>query len=226
MGKRSSSHPLGLNDRRRHMPDTNTRIVREFLEANDFSVITNRKFQLQKAEPAGRYSIDLLGINMRYSKPQSELPMRLHAEHMRFIPNVIVDVKGWHSDRFSPSMLAAAPEILHFVSPAALEYARTVFGDSPFKSILVISEAPATEPVWFRMEEMLREKGVDHVLEFPTILSFLISHVQTNCNYVESETLQLLRLLKRYGLVKGLQLELPFKTRASDHENEEQMSGS
>lgn len=208
------------------MPDTNTKIVREFLEAHNFSVFTNRKFQLQKAEPPRGYSIDLLGVNMSYSKPETELPMRLHADHMRFIPNVIVDVKGWHSDRFSPSMLAASPEIFYFVSPASLDYARSVFGDAPFKSILVISEAPATEPVWFRMEEMLREKGVDHVLEFPTILSFLISHVEVNLNYVESETLQLLRLLKRYGLVKGLQLELPFKVRAADPESEEHDSGS
>ena len=208
------------------MPDTNTRIVREFLEANGFSIITNRKFQLQKAEPPGRYSIDLLGMNTKYSKPEADLPIRLNASDMRFIPNVIVDVKGWHSDRFSPSTLAASPEIFYFVSPAALDYARSVFGDAPFKSILVISEAPATEPVWFKMEEMLREKGVDHVLEFPTILSFLISCVEVNVNYVESETLQLLRLLKRYGLVKGLQLELPFKMKAADPENEEHVSGT
>jgi len=208
------------------MPDTNTKLVREFLEAHNFSVITNRKFQLQKADPPGRYSIDLLGMNMGYLKPETELPMRLHADHMRFIPNVIVDVKGWHSDRFSPSMLAASPEIFYFVSPSALDYARSVFGDAPFKSILVISEAPATEPVWFRMEEMLREKGVDHVLEFPTILRFLISYVEVNFNYVESETLQLLRLLKRYGLVKGLQLELPFKVRAADPESEGHDIGS
>lgn len=203
------------------MADTNTKVVREFLEANDFSVIANRKFQLVKAEPPGRYSIDILGKNMRYSEPQAALPMRLQAGHMRFIPNVIVDVKGWHSERFSPSLVATSPELFYFVSPNALEYARSVFGDAPFKSILVISEAPATEPVWFKMEEMLREKGVDHVLEFPTILSFLISHVEVNFNYVESETLQLIRILKRYGLVKGLQLELPFRARASGQEHEE-----
>jgi hypothetical protein len=34
-------------------------------------------------------------------------------------------------------------------------------------------------------------------------------------NYIESDTLQLLRFLKRYGLVKGEQLELPFKRKGS-----------
>ena len=193
------------------MADTNTRVVREFLEANNFSVITNRKFQLQKADPPGRYSIDILGGNMHYTEPKSPLPMRLQAEHMLHIPNVIVDVKGWHSFRFSPSLVNTKPELFYFVSPEALKFARSIFKGAPFKSVLVISEAPATEAVWSKMEEMLKNGGIDHVLEFPTILSFLISYVQVSNNYIESDTLQLLRFLKRYGLVKGEQLELPFK---------------
>ncbi len=193
------------------MSDTNITLVREFLEAHNFSVMTNRKFHLQKAEPTGRYSIDLLATNLDCVEPETEIPMRLQAEHMRHLSNVIVDVKGWHSNRFSTSLVNATPELFHFVSPNALEYARSVFGSAPFKSILVISEASATEAGWFKMEEVFKERGVDHVLEFPTVLSSLIAHVEVTLNYVESETLQLLRLLKRYELVKGLQLELPFK---------------
>lgn len=203
------------------MADTNTRVVREFLEANNFTVITNRKFQLQKAEPPGRYSIDLLGRNMNCSEPAVPLPMRLQAEHMRSIPNVIVDVKGWHSQRFSPATVNSMRELYYFVSPPALEFARSVFGDAPFKSILVISEAPAAETVWSEMETILREKGIDHVLEFPTILSYLISHVEVSVNYSGSEILQLLRFLKRYGLVKGLQLELPFKGKPGGRDTKE-----
>jgi hypothetical protein len=203
------------------MSDANTRVVREFLEANDFTVITNRKFQLQKADPPGRYSIDIMGSNMHYSEPETPLPMKLQADHMRFLPNVIVDVKGWHSFRFSPSLVSTKPEIFYFVSPGALEFVRGVFKGAPFKSVLVISEAPATEAVWSKMEEMLREGGIDHVLEFRTILSFLISYVQVSNNYVESDTLQLLRFLKRYGLVKGLQLDLPFKNKAGDSKRKE-----
>lgn len=203
------------------MTDTNTQVVREFLEANNFTVITNRKFQLQKAEPPGRYSIDILGANMQCLEPETPLPMRLQADHIRYLPNVIVDVKGWHSYRFSPSLLSSTRELYYFVSPEALEFARGVFGGDNFKSILVISEASQTEESWFKMEGTLREKGVDHVLEFPTILSFLISHVEVSVNYVGSDILQLLRLLKRYGLVKGLQLELPFKSKAGGPAKEE-----
>jgi len=203
------------------MPETNTTIVREFLEANDFTVITNRKFQLQKADPPGRYSIDLLGTNLQYSEPKTPLPVRLQAEHMRHIPNVIVDVTGWHTSKFSPSRVGASSEVFHFVSPQALEFARSVFRGAPFKSILVISEVSAIENLWHKTKEMLREIGIDHVLEFSSILRFLISHVEINANYVGSETLQLLRLLKRYGLLKGIQLELPFKTRASGTEDKD-----
>ena len=203
------------------MADTNTSVVREFFEANSFSVITNRKFQLQKAEPPGRYSIDMLAANMNYSEPKTALPMRLQAEHLRYIPNVIVDVKGWHSYRFSPSLVTSKPELFYFVSDGPLKFARRIFKDAPFKSILVISEAPASKTVWSKMEELLRQGGIDHVLEFPTILSFLIAHVQVSNNYVESDTLQLLRFLKRYRLVKGHQLELPFKKKAGSSESEE-----
>lgn len=202
------------------MADTNSRIVREFLEAQEFSVLTNRKFQLQKAEPPGRYSIDIMATNMRYVEPEHPLPMKLASEHLRHIPNLIIDVKGWHGHRFSPSVVVANPAMFYFISPAALEYARSVFGDVPFKSLLVISEASSVEPLWQKTEEMLRQAGIDHVIEFPTILGFLISYVEINANYVESETLQLLRLLKRYDLVKGLQLEFPFKTRFHDSEDE------
>lgn len=203
------------------MAETNTRVVREFLEANDFTVITNRKFQLQKAEPPGRYSIDLLGRNLQWLQPEAPLPMRLQAEHVRYIPNVIVDVKGWHSHRFSASIVGSMKELYYFVSPAALKYAREVFDGAPFKSVLVISEAPADEAARLKMEAILRERGVDHVIEFPTILNFLISYVEVSVNYVGSDTLQLLRYLKRYGLVKGLQLELPFKQRAESRESRE-----
>jgi len=202
------------------MADTNTRIVREFLEAQEFSVLTNRKFHLQKAEPPGRFSIDIVAANLRYVEPQNPLPMKLNAEHVRHLRNLIVDVKGWHGQRFSPSVVSATPELFHFVNPIVLEYAAGVFGNAQFKSLLVISEASAVEPLWTKTEQMLREKGIDHVIEFPTILSFLISYVEVNVNYVESETLQLLRLLKRYDLVKGLQLELPFKMKSSNPEDE------
>jgi hypothetical protein len=202
------------------MTDTNTKVVREFLETANFAVFMNRKFQLHKAEPAGRYSVDILATNMQYSEPDTPLPIRLRAEHMRHIPNAIVDVKGWHSHRFSAALVSRLPELFYFVSPKAVDFARGFFKGAPFKSILVISEESPAEEAWAGTEEILRQKGVDHVLEFPTILNFLISHVEVNVNYIESETLQLLRLLKRYGLVKGLQLELPFKIKVPGLESE------
>ena len=203
------------------MADTNIRVVREFLEASNFTVITNRKFQLQKAEPPGRYSIDLLGSNMDFRESGAELPMRLQADHIRHVQNVIVDVKGWHSHRFSPTTVSSMRELYYFVSPEALEFARGVFGEASFKSVLVISEAPAADSARLQMEEVLKENGIDHFLEFPTILSHLIGHVEVSVNYTGSDILQLLRFLKRYRLVKGLQFELPFKGKSGGQGSKE-----
>lgn len=203
------------------MADTNTSVVREFLEACNFTVMTNRKFHLQKADPPGRYSIDIIAKNLAYTEPESPLPTKLQANHMQFIPNAILDVKGWHTQRFSPSLIGTKPDLFHFVSPEPLEFAKNVFGGAPFKSIMVISEVVTTEQAWPKMEEMFRENGVDHVLEFPAILRFLLSHVEITANYVESDILQLLRLLKRYGLVKDVQLDLPFKRKPSNPEHGE-----
>jgi hypothetical protein len=55
---------------------------------------------------------------------------------------------------------------------------------------------------------MLREKGVDFVLLFPTMLRELMRHVEVSKNYEKSELLQTLRILKNYDLLKDEQLEL------------------
>jgi hypothetical protein len=55
---------------------------------------------------------------------------------------------------------------------------------------------------------LLRERGVDAVLCFGTLLADLIATVQTNRNYQKSDLLQVLRLLKLYDLVKERQMEL------------------
>ena len=55
---------------------------------------------------------------------------------------------------------------------------------------------------------LIKKKGFDVVLTFDRILSRLLEHVERNRNYQRSDLLQTLRLLKNYGLVRPLQLEL------------------
>ena len=67
---------------------------------------------------------------------------------------------------------------------------------------------PSTEPQRSESITLLRESGVDHVLTFRTILENLVQVVESNQSYAKSDTLQLLRLLRVYDMVKAAQLEL------------------
>jgi len=56
--------------------------------------------------------------------------------------------------------------------------------------------------------ELLKARGVDAVLTLRTILENLLRSVESNHNYSRSPSLQLLRTLKIYDLVKDPQMEL------------------
>ena len=49
---------------------------------------------------------------------------------------------------------------------------------------------------------------MDAILSFRSLLSDLIGKVETNKSYRKSDTLQVLRLLKNYDLLKDPQLDL------------------
>ena len=74
--------------------------------------------------------------------------------------------------------------------------------------ILVLSELPQSEALRERSVAVLREKGVDAVIPFRTILTELIAAVEVKRNYSKSDPLQLIRILKNYDLFKEAQLEL------------------
>ena len=56
--------------------------------------------------------------------------------------------------------------------------------------------------------DVLREKGIDGIISFRTILAELVSRVAANKNYEKSDLLQVIRLLKNYDFLKSDQLEL------------------
>jgi hypothetical protein len=55
---------------------------------------------------------------------------------------------------------------------------------------------------------MLKERGVDGIISFRTILQELIGRIEINRNYRKSDTLQIMRILKNYDLLKEPQLDL------------------
>jgi hypothetical protein len=52
------------------------------------------------------------------------------------------------------------------------------------------------------------------VIEFPVILHEIVDKISAHVSYAPSDTLQTLRLLKRYNFIRYQQLELPFPTEA------------
>ena len=83
-------------------------IVREYFELHGFFVRQQRKF----AAPSRREDdeIDFLVVHPTHS-PGASLPFELRSADLNGVARAVVVVKGWHTDTFSPGLLANAPEI-------------------------------------------------------------------------------------------------------------------
>jgi len=190
--------------------DVSLQLVQEYLELHNFMVLTRRKHRLTKRDASGEENIVLLAANLSPIEPETPLPVTLGPDDLRAVRRAVLDIKGWHTDVFYSGLFEIRGNIFGFVGPAATAYAEDVFESSDFSRILVVSELPTASEARVKAETVVRSHGVDHVLEFPTILRGILARIQTNYNYTESDVLQLLRIVKRYGLVKDTQLEFDF----------------
>jgi hypothetical protein len=182
--------------------DVNLQLVREFFELNMFHVLTNW-------EQPGEHGTQLFVENSN-PLPSRELEFILGAADVRAIERAVVEVRAWHGDRFYPSVIQLNPVLSHFADEASLALAREVFGSRTFTTVLVISELPVSPELQSRSVELLRAAGVGHVLEFPAILQDMVNKVSVSGTYAASQTLEMLRLLKRYRLLRQEQLEFRF----------------
>ncbi|MBM3871633.1 MAG: hypothetical protein FJ392_11830 [Verrucomicrobia bacterium] len=181
-------------------------IVREYLELHGFFVRQQRKY----VAPSRREDdeIDFYALNPRYA-PGASLPFVLGSADLAGVARALVVVKGWHTETFSPAVLANAPEIFRFVEPAAFEQAAKSFGgDGPLTKMLVVPALPSGEEARAQSIELLRAKGIDAVLPFRTMLGDLIEQIEVNRNYQKSDLLQVIRILKNYDFFREPQLEL------------------
>src|SRR6059036_297330 len=103
-------------------------IVREYFELHGFFVRQQRKY----IAPTRREDdeIDFFVLNPRGQA--GALPFVLASADLAGVARAVVVVKGWHTETFSPGLLANAPEIFRFVEPAAFQPAARAFGsDGP-----------------------------------------------------------------------------------------------
>lgn len=191
------------------MAGVNDSMVREFFEMRGFLVRQSRKHvspTVQDEEP-----FDLLVMNPRLTTSARglNLPFELGAGDVSQVRRAIVVVKGWHSDRFSPGVLESSPEIFRFLEPAACrQAAKALGGEEGLVRLLVTPRLPEAEGLRLQSVQLLKDRGVTAVLSFQTILADLIEHVEINRNYLKSDLLQTIRILKNYDFFREPQLEL------------------
>ncbi|MHB8522622.1 MAG: hypothetical protein ACYDH9_17935 [Limisphaerales bacterium] len=193
------------------MSSVSEAIVREYFELHGFFVRQQRKY----VAPSHREDdeIDFFVLNPRPQPGKSALPFLLTSAELPVIVRAVVVVKGWHTETFSPAVLANAPEIFRFVELAAFQQAARNFGaDGPLTKILVIPALPHVAQARDQSIELLRAKGIDAVIPFRTMLADLVDRIEVNRNYQKSDLLQVIRILKNYDFFKEPQMEL-FKTK-------------
>jgi hypothetical protein len=192
-------------------------IVREFFEQNGFFVRQARKYQVQARKKTGDEEIDLLVINPSW-QPESRKPdFFLFPSELPFVRRAIVAVKPWHTEVFTPGMLKNSPEVFGFLEKTVVKQVERLFpvDSAETTKILVLPALPTAEPYRTQSVQMLKERGVDAIISFRSMLFDLIDSVETNLSYGKSDTLQVIRVLKNYDLLKDPQLDLLAPTRAS-----------
>jgi hypothetical protein len=192
-------------------------IVREYFEQSGFLVRQLRKYQVQVRRKTGDEDIDLLVYNPAPAKPAHRPDFFLFANELPYVHRAIVVVKGWHATgRFTPATLKSNSEIFRFLEENVLKEITRLFpvdSDEPgaagdLVKILVLPGLPTAEPYRSQTVTMLKERGVDAIISFRAMLLDLIDRIEINRNYRKSDTLQVMRILKNYDLLKDSQLDM------------------
>ncbi len=192
-------------------------IVREYFEHNGFLVRQVRKYAVQsRKKSSDEELIDLLVLNPAYERSERKPDFFIFTSELPYIHRAMLSVKGWHTNIFTPAMVRSSPEIFRFLEKNVEKEADRqlpLFAEEPgvtddFLKIFVVPGLPTQEPYRSQSVTMLKERGVDGIISFRTILQELISRIEVNRNYRKSDTLQIMRILKNYDLLKDPQMDL------------------
>lgn len=195
-------------------------IVREYFEQNGFLVRQVRKYEVQARKKTGDEEIDLLVYNPSYQRGARRPDFFLFSSELSCIHRAIIAVKPWHTGRFTPGTLKSSPEVFRFLEENVLKEVTRIFpsesdaevggdeGASELTKILVLPSLPTAEPFRTQSVDLLKERGVDAIISFRAMLLDIIDKIEPNRNYGKSDTLQVMRILKNYDLLKDAQLEM------------------
>lgn len=202
-------------------------IVREYFEQNGFLVRQVRKYQVQARRKTGDEEVDLVVYNPAYKRNSRRPDFFLFASELAYVHRAIVVVKGWHTGKFTPNMLKSSPEIFRFLEENVLKEVTRFFpvdaeepGNAPdVTKILVLPSLPTAEPFRSQSVAMLKEHGIDAIISFRSMLLDIIERVEINKSYGKSDTLQVIRILKNYDLLKDAQMDLIADRSGSSRKN-------
>jgi hypothetical protein len=183
-------------------------IVREYFEQQGYMVIQPCKYFVTGRPKRIDEEIDLIADHPLITEQRLPDTMLWSAKDLKTVPRAVVGVYGWHTERVYPAMLAHIPEIARFAGVDAVRSAARRLGQSGFAKVLCLPKLPVSEKLRDDTLDLLKQKGIDGVLLFRTMLLELLEGVDTNKNYEKSDLLQILRILKNYDLLKAPQLEL------------------
>ncbi|MBU4200217.1 MAG: hypothetical protein KKG09_01750 [Verrucomicrobia bacterium] len=183
-------------------------IVREYFEMQGYLVSQPCKYA-----PGGRRKrleeeIDLVVVNPLIGEQRFPDSMIWTTADLKSIPRAVVGIHGWHTERFYPTLLDHIPEMLRFASEESIRLVSRRMGAAPIAKILCFPQLPASEKLRTDTLKLLKQKGIDGVLLFRTLLVELVNGVDINKNYEKSDLLQMLRILKNYDLIRQPQMEL------------------
>lgn len=196
-------------------------IVREYFEQNGFLVRQARKYQVAARRKHAEEEIDLLVYNPAWVRGSRKPDFFLFSSELPFVQKAVIAVKGWHTGVFTPTMLKSSPEIFNFLEQNVMKEAARFFPPEaanedlgvPTK-VLVLPSLPTAEPFRSQSVELLKSRGVDAIISFRAMLLDLLEKIEINQNYTKSDTLQVMRILKNYDLLKDTQLDM-FPDRAT-----------
>ena len=196
-------------------------IVREYFEQNGFLVRQARKYQVSARKKTGDEEIDLVVYNPAWQRGSRKPDFFLFSSELAMVHKAIVAVKGWHTGVFTPATLKSSPEIFRFLEENVLKEVTRFFpvetaedAGGELTKILVLPSLPTAEPFRSQSVELLKAHGIDAIISFRAMLLDILDKIEINQNYSKSDTLQVMRILKNYDLLKDTQLDM-FPERAA-----------
>lgn len=192
-------------------------IVREYFELNGFYTRQWRgDFPAQRTKKSGE-RVNLTVLNPHWQEGSPPPQQLLFGSELERIGRAVVAIRLWQIPRNSPGTARASAEVLKFLQGEVLRRADDLFPITdagrdeqtmPCLKILVLPALPTHEPSRSEAVKLLNAHGIDCLLSFRSLLQDVISRIDLQHGYQNTDLLQILRVLKNYDMLKSPQLEL------------------